>query len=303
MASSTGTLFDIQRYCTHDGPGIRTTVFFKGCPLRCAWCHNPEGLSRNPELLFRTALCIGCLDCTAACPQGAVRAVGGLPETDRTGCTACGECARACPSGAREIAGREMTIADVLAVVERDRTFYDESGGGVTFSGGEPLLQVEFLAELLAACRQRGLHTALDTSGYAAWEAFEAVRRWVDLFLFDIKGIDDATHRRATGVSNRIILENAMKLSSLGHSLVLRCPLIPGVNDSPEDIRRLGEFVQALPHLDHLDLIPYHRVGVDKYRRLGMDYPLGETNPPSQEAVEAAADHLRTYNLTVHIGG
>jgi len=303
MKPNTGFIFDIQRYCTHDGPGIRTTVFFKGCPLRCAWCHNPEGLSRSPELMFRPNLCIGCLDCLATCPQGAITSTAGMPETDRLRCTACGECAEACPTGAREIAGNEMTAAEVMAVVERDLPFYDESGGGVTFSGGEALLQVEFLGDLLAQCRRNGMHTTLDTSGFAPWAAIEAVRRHVDLFLFDLKGIDDPTHRRVTGVSNRLILQNVIKLSRLGHSLVIRFPLIPGVNDSPESVQRMGEFIQALPHLDHLDLIPYHRIGVDKYRRLGMPYPFGETEPPSQETVEAAASHLRSFNLTVHIGG
>jgi len=303
MKPITGIIFDIQRYCTHDGPGIRTTVFFKGCPLRCAWCHNPEGLTTSPGLMFRPNLCIGCLDCLPACPQGAIFSEAGLPETRRARCTACGECAKACPTGAREIAGRRVTAAEVMAVVERDLPFYDESGGGVTFSGGEALFQAAFLHNILVECRRNGLHTALDTSGFAPWASFEAVRRYVDLFLFDLKGLDDQIHQRYTGVSNRLILDNVMKLSRLGHSLVIRFPLIPGVNDSPGAVHALGEFVQALPQLDHLDLIPYHRIGVEKYRRLGVPYPFGEAGLPSPEAVEAAAAHLRSFNVTVHIGG
>jgi pyruvate formate lyase activating enzyme len=303
MTSATGSIFDIQRYCIHDGPGIRTTVFFKGCPLRCAWCHNPEGLTRSPGLMVRPNLCIGCLSCLPACPQGAIRSIDGLPETDRTRCTACGACAAACPTGAREIAGKEMTPAEVMAVVERDLPFYEESGGGVTFSGGEALLQVEFLRRLLVECHRMGIHTTLDTSGYAPWSAFESIRHDVDLFLFDLKGIDEPSHRRYTGVSNRRILDNLQALSCLGHSIIVRSPLIPGVNDSPPAVQALGEFLQTLPHLDHLDLIPYHRIGVEKYRRLGVPYPFEEAGPPSQAEVEAAAAHLRSFNLTVHIGG
>ncbi len=299
----TGFLFDIQRFCTHDGMGIRTTVFFKGCPLRCRWCHNPESQQIYPQLMLRPNLCLGCLSCRGACPEGAIRAHDGAPVTDLRKCRACGACVEVCYSGAREIVGREWTAAEVLTEIEKDVPFYDESGGGVTFSGGEAVMQPAFLLELLKACRERGIHTTLDTSGFAPWRVFERIRPYVDLFLYDVKCIDPILHREYTGVSNRLILSNLQKLAELHHQIVARVPLVPGVNDQPDDLRQLGGFIAALPDVLRLDLLPYHATGMEKYARLGLAYRMSGTRPPSPEMLEAAVDLLSRFNFPVQIGG
>ncbi|HTO94996.1 MAG TPA: glycyl-radical enzyme activating protein, partial [Bacteroidota bacterium] len=212
----TGTIFNIMRFSVHDGPGIRTTVFLKGCPMHCAWCHNPEALAGTPELMLRPERCIACGDCMALCPHGAVSATEGGYVTDADLCARCGTCADACAAGAREIVGREMTIEEVMREVERDATFYRESGGGVTFSGGEPLLQHRFLIMLLRACGERNLHVAVDTSGYASPEVLYRVAELTDLFLYDLKSVNDNIHRRFTGASGALIRGNLQRLASWG---------------------------------------------------------------------------------------
>ncbi|NOZ29769.1 MAG: glycyl-radical enzyme activating protein [Chloroflexi bacterium] len=298
-----GIIFDFKRFSVHDGPGIRTTVFLKGCPLSCWWCHNPESQAPGPELIVRESRCIRCYACVAACEQGAISQNGGIPITDREKCVLCGACAEVCYAEAREIAGREMTVAEVMAEIERDAAFYEESGGGVTFSGGEPLLQGEFLIALLEACRERGIHTAVDTSGFAPWETMERVGQLADLFLYDLKLMDDAQHRKYAGATNRPILENLQALSKQGREIVLRIPLIPGINDDEENIRQLGRFAAALPHLNHVDLLPYHRMGAEKYERLDKAYTLPDTHPPSKERVSEIAQILRGFGLRVEVGG
>jgi pyruvate formate lyase activating enzyme len=205
---TTGIVFDIKKFSIHDGPGIRTTIFFKGCPLRCWWCHNPEGLTPEPELMIRANRCIRCDACLDVCPHGAISRDGDKVFTDVAKCLRCGTCVAACYAEARQIVGQEMAAAQVMAEIERDVPFYDESGGGATFSGGEPLLQPDFLCELLSACRARGIHTAVDTCGFAPWEVLDSVRKYVDLFLYDLKLMDEARHRAFTGVSNALILSN-----------------------------------------------------------------------------------------------
>jgi pyruvate formate lyase activating enzyme len=303
MISSTGTIFDIRRYSIHDGPGIRTTVFFKGCPLHCQWCHNPESQSREPHLFFRPQRCIRCWSCLDACPHSGISNEEDIPHTDQEVCQVCGSCVEACPSQAREIAGREMTVSQVMAEVRRDIPFYDESGGGVTFSGGEPLLQRPFLLELLKECKREDIHTALDTSGYATWESLDSLRGYVDLFLYDLKLMDDDRHLAYTGVSNRLILENLWTLASLGDAIILRIPIIPGVNDDQATLREMGEFAARLPGLKRVDLLPYHPTGVDKYQRLKMDYQLGELQTPADEEMLGFARLLSSYQLSVQIGG
>jgi pyruvate formate lyase activating enzyme len=273
-------IFDMRRYAIHDGPGIRTTVFFKGCPLSCPWCHNPEGQSGAREVFFRESRCIRCGACLDACTRGAIsweghgHGDGGSPVTDRERCEACGACADACFSEAREIAGRIVTPEEVIAELERDRPFYDTSSGGVTFSGGEPLAQPEFLGALLAACKAKGIHTALDTCGYASWDVIDSIRRDVDLFLYDIKVMDEERHRALTGVSNDLILTNARALSERGHAIVVRVAVIPGINDDDDFARALGAFVRSLPRVSEIDLLPYNRMEIAKYARLGRAFRL-----------------------------
>ena len=297
-----GIVFDIRRFSIHDGPGIRTTVFFKGCPLSCPWCHNPEGMAPLPALVYRANRCIRCGACIASCPQGAISLQDGAVLTDHSRCLQCGDCAEACYTEARELAGRTMSVAEVVAEIERDTVFYDESGGGVTFSGGEPLLQAGFLLDLARGCREKGLHTALDTCGFAPWEVLDRVREYIQLFLYDVKLIDEARHRRWTGVSNALILENLRRLAAHGHRIVLRLPLIPGVNDDVENVRATGALAVEL-RIPEVDLLPYHQAGVDKYERLEMDYTLPDTRPPEAQGVEAAAGMLREFALEVKVGG
>jgi pyruvate formate lyase activating enzyme len=303
LGLTTGLIFDIKKFSVHDGPGIRTTVFFKGCPLRCQWCHNPESQRLGRERLIRTERCIRCGACLAACEQEAISWVDGQPVTDDGRCILCGACVAECHAGAREIAGQRMTVGEVMAEVERDIAFYDESGGGVTFSGGEPLMQPEFLGALLQASRDRGIHTALDTCGHAPWPVLAAVRRLVDLFLYDIKIMDETRHRQFTGVSNDLILKNLEALSALGSRIVVRVPVIPGINDDEDNLRRLAAYVAALPHVEGLALLPYHATATAKYERLGLAYSLREVRPPPDGRMEALGQMLQAHGLEVTIGG
>jgi pyruvate formate lyase activating enzyme len=298
-----GIVFDIKRYSIHDGPGIRTTIFFKGCPLSCWWCHNPESQSPTIEMIFRPNRCIHCGACLVACEQGAISWEGEEPLTDRKKCTRCRSCAAACYAEARQCVGRELTVAQVMAEIERDIAFYDESGGGVTISGGEPLWQADFALALLQACKRQEMHTAVDTCGFATWETVDRLREYTDLFMYDLKLLDDARHRQFTGVSNKLILQNMQALSQHGHHIVLRVPVIPGINDDDESMRQIGAFAAALPHLDKVDLLPYHHIAVDKYVRLDRTYRLSATRPPSDERLAEMAHLLRQFGLAVRMGG
>jgi len=296
----TGLIFDIKKFSIHDGPGIRTTVFFKGCPLNCRWCHNPESQAQQPELVFWEDRCIGCGACTEVCDQGAISE---SLAVDAEKCTLCGACVEACYAEAREMVGREMSVSQVMEEIERDIPFYDQSGGGATFSGGEPLMQPHFLLVLLRACKEQDIHTALDTCGFASWDILDGVRRYVDLFLYDLKLMDDERHRKFTGVSNELILRNLHRLSERGHDICLRIPLVPGINDGDDHVRQIGAFAAALPHLERVDILPYHHIAQDKYERLGKVYELPETRPPADERVAGIAQVLREFGLRVKIGG
>jgi len=299
---TTGIVFDIKQFSIHDGPGIRTTVFLKGCPLSCWWCHNPEGQAKHPELILRPERCIHCGACLDVCDRDAILVDESNPSTDRERCNACGACAEVCYAEAREIVGREMSVTDVMDEIELDAAFYDQSGGGVTFSGGEPLVQPTFLRELLRACKEAGLHTALDTCGFAPWRVLEDIREDVDLFLYDLKLMDDARHRAFTGVSNGPVLQNLWKLSERGHRIIIRVPIVPGMNDDEENWRQLGAFAADLPSLERVDLLPYHRIGRDKYHRLGKLCPMPETDPPAEERVREIAERMRQRGLAASCG-
>ena len=290
-----GVVFDVKRYALHDGPGIRTTIYLKGCPLACVWCHNPEGQAPAPEIVYWERRCIGCGRCVAVCPQGDA-ALGG-PSCER-----CGACVTVCPAGAREWIGRWMTVDEVMGQVERDVIFYDQSGGGVTFSGGEPLSQPAFLGALLAAAREREIQTAVDTTGYAPPGVVQAIAPHVDLFLYDLKLVDDEAHRRTTGVSNRLCLENLRRLAAAGRQIRVRVPIIPGITDVDGNLEAIGRLVCEL-NLGEIDLLPYHRTAADKYGRLQRDYGLAATRPPEPARMVELAERLIKWGLTVRIGG
>lgn len=299
---TTGIVFDIKRFSIHDGPGIRTTVFLKGCPLTCWWCHNPEGQAPRQELILRPDRCLACGACVEICPQGAIAWEQNATVTDRERCTVCGACIEVCYAGARELAGQRMTVAEVMDEVERDVAFYDRSGGGVTVSGGEPLSQPVFLCELLRACKERSFHTALDTCGFAPWNVLDDARENVDLFLYDLKLMDDGRHREKTGVSNAPLLKNLWRLSRCGHRIVIRIPIIPGINDDEENVRAIGAFAAELPSLERVDLLSYHRIGRHKYRQLGKVCPMPEVGPPADDRLIEVARWLRGYGLEVNRG-
>lgn len=303
MSEITGLIFDIKRFAIHDGPGLRTTVFLKGCPLACWSCHNPEGQAADPELLFRDDRCDMCGDCVPVCESGAITVEDGSFRLDRLRCDLCGACVEACMAGALELTGREVTVEELIREVEKDLVYYDQSGGGVTLSGGEPLSQPEFLVEFLQRCRQRDLSVVVDTTGHGPRELLERIEPLVDLFLYDLKLIDGERHHEFTGVSSFGILDNLRWLSDRGSAVSIRLPLVPGVNDGPDQIRALGEFVRALPTPFPVDILPYHRIGVDKYSRLGREYRLPDAHPPSAEAVGAAVEILSDLGLEVTVKG
>jgi pyruvate formate lyase activating enzyme len=300
---SSGIIFDIKKFSLHDGPGIRTTIFFKGCGLRCWWCHNPESQRLGPELLLRPELCIQCGACLAECPQGAIQWDGQQFITDRTICERCGTCIAACAAETREIVGREMTVEQVMTEVLDDVVFYDQSGGGVTFSGGEPLLQGEFLLDLLRTCKSHDLHTTVDTCGFARAEIIDRVAPYVDLFLYDLKLMVNRRHREVTGAPNGLILDNLRRLSEHGHQIVLRVPIIPQINDDEENLRQIGAFVRSLPNIKQVDILAYHKLGIDKYERLSSPNPMPETVPPSEDKMAAIKRLLESFGLYVTIGG
>jgi pyruvate formate lyase activating enzyme len=303
---TSGIVFDIRRYSIHDGPGIRTAVFLKGCPLRCWWCHNPESQSTSLEILFRENRCIRCGACLEVCTEGALSWQNENNEVvvlDADKCNLCSACVTTCYAGAREQIGRTMTVSQVMAQLTRDVAFYDESHGGVTFSGGEPLLQPEFLLALLRACKEQEIHTVLDTCGFASWHVLDRIRPTVDLFLYDLKVMDETRHRQFTGVSNQPILNNLRALSSHGHAIRLRVPVIPGVNDDDETIRQIGAFATTLPHPHAIDVLPYHELAADKYARLNKTYRLPGARPPSAERIAEIVHILSELGLSVYVGG
>jgi pyruvate formate lyase activating enzyme len=267
----TGLVVDIHRFSLHDGPGIRTTVFLKGCHLSCTWCHNPEAIAHRPQLSFDPDKCTNCFRCVDACTSGAHSIVEGRHQVDFSKCTLSGACVEACPSEALVIIGKQMTAEEVLSVVLRDREYYEHSGGGVTISGGEPMTQFEFTKALLTACKAHGIHTTLDTCGHVPTERYREVLPVVDLFLYDYKETDGERHRHYTGVSNTLILQNLDMLHAAGAKVVLRCPIVPGVNDTVDHFRGIRDLSFRYPNLSGIELMPYHNMGVGKGHRVGRE--------------------------------
>jgi len=295
-------IFDIKRYAIHDGPGIRTTVFFKGCPLHCKWCHNPESIRTRPELGFRQSRCIGCGQCIQVCPNNAISVEDGVITTDAAKCTQCCKCVEVCIPAARELIGSDRDIQDIVAEIEKDVMFYDSSGGGVTISGGEPLAQPDMLCDLLTECRNRGIHTTVDTTCYAKLDVVKRVRPLGDLFLCDVKHLDDAIHREITGVPNELILSNIRWLDESGANIIIRMPFVPGYNDSESNIKALGEFVSTLSNVLFVELLLYNSGGREKAKRLVKFVDIVRAEYVEDESIRAATRILESYGLEVKAG-
>jgi pyruvate formate lyase activating enzyme len=296
-----GLVFNVMRFSIHDGPGIRTAVFLKGCPLRCWWCHNPEGLSPEPELVYLPDRCILCGDCVAACPHHAI-AWHSRPVRDQQLCRVCGTCATTCPAEATQLIGRWLSVHDLIEQVSRDQVFFEESGGGVTFSGGEPFLQAAFLEAALDACRERRIHTAVETCGVVNRDVLLRLAHKIDLFLFDIKVMDRAKHIKYTGAPNDSILANLSALALQHNNIVVRVPVICGVNDDDSNVEEMAHFLKVIG-ASHLDLLPYHDIAGDKYRRLAQPYLTDGLKVPAPDQIQVMAQRFRRDHLVVRSGG
>ncbi len=299
---NTAIITDIQRYSVHDGPGIRTMVFFKGCPLRCRWCHNPETNLVKPQIMVNKELCIGCGVCLSACPNEAVSIKNGRPTTDYKRCTACGACAEVCYAGAREISGRSYGLDEVEEIVLKDEAFYRKTEGGVTLSGGEVLMQAEYASELLKRLKDKSIHTAIETCGFSDWKNFERLIPYLDLALFDVKHYDNEKHRKFTGRGNMLILENLRKLSKTNVQIVIRVPVVPGVNDDPETIIRIAKIAKEIRALK-MDLLPFHQIGSSKWDAVGTEYTFSNVAEPDKEKISRLAKAVKQTGVKVCIGG
>ena len=300
-----GIIFNIQHYSIHDGPGIRVTVFMKGCPLRCIWCQNPESQQLQPELFFNIEACTGCGQCVEVCPNGAIAIVGGKSKTNRKLCSGIGKCAEICPNEARTLMGRAVTAGEVFKEVNGDSIFYRRSGGGVTLSGGEPLAQIEFSISILKLCKNAGIHTALETSGYSKWEIFGRLLDYTDLVLYDFKNMDPNKHKEDTGVSNNLILENAKRVYHERHlTMLARVPVIPGYNDSIENIEATARFIANELGKDvKVNLLPYHRLGETKYERLENTDKIISIEPPIDQTMDRLKAIVESFGSTAFVGG
>jgi pyruvate formate lyase activating enzyme len=312
--NSVGVVFNIQRFSIHDGPGIRTTVFLKGCPMRCYWCHNPEGRHPYPEIRYHADRCIACGACVAACPNHAHELVNGAHVFNRDLCRVSGECVQTCYSGALELNGRLMSVSQILEEVLRDRAFYDGSNGGVTLSGGEPSLFSHFARCILEACKAEGLHTAIETCGEIAWRSYEEILPFTDLVMMDLKLVTPENHLAVTGRSNERILANARNLALSDKPLLFRTPVVPTVNDNEEEVAKISQFIRSLIDLRHrnggvvknhaaitYELLPFHKLASDKYTSLGMDYPAAALDTPAKSRMLELLDVVKMHGIDARI--
>jgi pyruvate formate lyase activating enzyme len=298
-----GFVSKIQRYSIKDGPGIRTTVFLKGCSMRCQWCSNPELINPYPEILKDQKVCLRCGECFSSCPEDAIFKENDEYVINRTLCTACGICVEACPVDAYELIGRSMSVDELVTELIKDLIFYEVSGGGVTFSGGEPTLQHRFVRKVAQELKGKQIHVALDTCGNVPWENLDGLTDVVDLVLYDIKFMDHEKHERFTGANNKLILQNAEKLSDVGVPLIIRLPLLPGINDTIEETVKIASFIEELKSVKQIDVLPYHRYGVGKYEMLGREYRLESLESPDRNHLEHLRDILQAHGFKVTIGG
>ncbi|MBU5438871.1 choline TMA-lyase-activating enzyme [Tissierella sp. MSJ-40] len=305
-----GVIFNIQKYSIHDGPGVRTIVFFKGCPLRCRWCSNPEGISSKYQVMTLEDRCISCGKCVEACPQG-VHSLQLLSDgsvehrVNREAiCIGCGQCEANCPQEAVRIAGREATVKEVMDVIMQDSAFYWSSGGGVTLGGGEVTRQPDFAAAILEECKKQGIHTAIETCGYAEWDVMKELAKHVDLFLYDLKHIDSEEHKRLTGVNNERILKNMIGLFQIGANVTVRMPLITNMNDSREALEKAMKFIEIVSkdgNLQGIEVLPYHKLGVSKYKQLGLKYSIDEDFGYTRKQLEEIEEFLKKFNLPIRV--
>jgi len=295
-------IFNIQKFSVHDGPGIRTTIFFKGCPLRCLWCHNPESQNGKNQMLLDRDKCILCGNCVRVCSQGAVKIENNVPVTDMDKCIGCRQCEIYCIPGARELVGREYTVEEVMKEVLKDEVFYNQSGGGVTLSGGEPLFQIDFVEELLVKLKGKNIHTAVDTCGAVNFENIRRVSAYTDVFLYDIKLMDDKKHKEFTGVSNKLILDNLRKLSEIHKNINLRMPIIEGVNADVKHIEDTMDFIKGL-NIVKINLLPYHDIAKHKYKKLDIPYEEDKMSKPSEDKMQHFKEMLEKEGYEVKIGG
>jgi pyruvate formate lyase activating enzyme len=301
MWNKTGIIYDIQRFSLHDGPGIRTIIFFKGCPLRCKWCCNPESQMKNNQIMYIKNNCIDCRKCIQVCPTGAIDLEN--KKIIHTKCIACGKCVEVCYANALQMIGKEITVKEVFTEIQKDSVYYKHSNGGITLSGGEALSQPEFATELLKACKNAGYNTSIETTSFASLESINKVLEYVDLVLLDIKVMNSKLHKVYTGQSNDLILNNIKHIVDTGKEVIIRIPLIPSVNDTDENISKTINFIKELQLIKEVHILPYHRLGINKYDYLGYDYLLKHKLTPEEEHIESIKDMFEKEGFICKIGG